>query len=195
MSHKLELEFPPTKPVENVYSDIPTIPSQEVKIQEEIELGISKVKVGDEIYCSKSVHRKLDTTSFKREIDILRASTHPNIVHLKYLVTIDGMIEAMLLQYVENARVMVDVKEVSASQFTRWTTELLNTISYLHEKKLVWGDVKPGNVLIREDNSIVLIDFGGGFTEGWVDYAKCGTIEGDLEGYHKIVEFLREKIM
>jgi Ser/Thr protein kinase RdoA (MazF antagonist) len=41
-------------------------------------------------------------------------------------------------------------------------------IGYLHNKGRVWGDAKPDNVLIRENGDVVLIDFGGGFTLGWV---------------------------
>ena len=78
----------------------------------------------DKIYCSKSIHRQLDVTCFKREIDVLRDSSHPNIVHLEYIVIIYGKIEAILLEYVHNARVMVDIEEISMAQFDQWTNKL-----------------------------------------------------------------------
>lgn len=35
-----------------------------------------------------------------------------------------------------------------------------------------------------------LIDFGGGWTDGWVDQDKQGTMEGDDQAVRKIVEAL-----
>jgi hypothetical protein len=36
-----------------------------------------------------------------------------------------------------------------------------------------------------------VVDFGGGFTEGWVEKSHINTIEGDLAGLVKIEELLR----
>ncbi|KAI3339027.1 hypothetical protein F4824DRAFT_457922 [Ustulina deusta] len=36
----------------------------------------------------------------------------------------------------------------------------------------------------------LLIDFGGGFTEGWVSEELAGTVEGDEEAVKKMVDFL-----
>ena len=64
---------------------------------------------------------------------------------------------------------------------------------YLHSNNLVWGDAKPGNVLIREDGSVVLIDFGGGHTKDWVDHKNYETVQGDWQGYDRTVEFLKTR--
>jgi len=44
--------------------------------------------------------------------------------------------------------------------------------------------------MIDNNNDAWLIDLGGGYTEGWVDEDKAGSIEGDLQGVTKIVEHL-----
>lgn len=36
-----------------------------------------------------------------------------------------------------------------------------------------------------------LIDFGGGWTEGWISQELAGTVEGDELAVKKIFEFLR----
>lgn len=41
------------------------------------------------------------------------------------------------------------------------------------------------NVLIDRKNDAWLTDFGPGYTEGWVDKSKVGTVEGDIQGLAK----------
>jgi hypothetical protein len=52
--------------------------------------------------------------------------------------------------------------------------------------------VKAANVLIDKDNNAWIIDFGGGYTEGWVDRDKAGTVEGDLQGLANIMDFISD---
>lgn len=54
----------------------------------------------------------------------------------------------------------------------------------------VLGDVKPDNVLIDTQDDAYIIDFGGGYTRGWVDKELANTAEGDLQGLQRISEFL-----
>jgi len=191
MSHDLELEYPPSKPVKNEYPSIRTVPYQE----EEIRYGISKAKFAGQVYCVKSVHRHLDVICFQREIRILKECVHPNIVSLNALVTDgEGDVEGMLLDYIPNATALSDVELLSQEECNRWIKEISDALEYLHAKDLVWGDVKPANVLIR-DGSAVLIDFGGasGFTEGCIDHRTAGTVEGGQERFEMIVNFLQER--
>lgn len=193
--HHRHLKYPPTEPIKNEYPDVDTVSSADVQTLEEIDSDILKVKVGTEIYCLKSVHRNPHESSFDREIKMLRACSHPNIIHLVCLVTDkDSKVEAMLLEYIPNARQLSEIESLSRAQYVQWTEEIQNAIQYLHYNDLVWGDAKPGNVLIRDNNSVVLIDFEGGYTEGWVDSAISGTREGDLQGCERIVQYLEAKL-
>lgn len=72
----------------------------------------------------------------------------------------------------------------------RWAKQVMEAVKQLHNAGLVWGDVKPDNVLIDANNDAWLIDFGGGYTEGWVEKDLADTIEGDLQGLSKILEYL-----
>ena len=40
----------------------------------------------------------------------------------------------------------------------------------------------------------MLIDFGGGYTNGWVDETNSDTVRGDLQGLENITLFMREKV-
>ena len=67
-------------------------------------------------------------------------------------------------------------------------------VAYLHEKGLVWGDAKGGNVLVDGQGGAILVDFGGGYTVGWVDADIHGTRAGDLQGLERIIEMIKNKV-
>jgi hypothetical protein len=67
-----------------------------------------------------------------------------------------------------------------------WYKVIVDTVTALHEVGIIWGDVKPDNIMIDRDNKAWVIDFGGGYTEGWVDEDKQQTVEGDLQGLQRI---------
>lgn len=48
----------------------------------------------------------------------------------------------------------------ATSQVIKWLTEILDAVSCLHDSDLSHNDIKGNNVLISEDNSAVLSDFG-----------------------------------
>lgn len=67
---------------------------------------------------------------------------------------------------------------------------MTRTLEWLHKANIIWGDVKAANVLIDVNENAWLIDFGGGYTRGWVEKNHMETIEGDLEGLSKIKDLL-----
>lgn len=74
---------------------------------------------------------------------------------------------------------------------SRWTTQVGDTLAQLHDAGLVWGDAKPDNVLVDRHDDAWIIDFGGGYTQGWVERGLAGTREGDVQALGRIVEFIR----
>lgn len=75
----------------------------------------------------------------------------------------------------------------------KWADQLTASLDLLHLAGVIWGDVKPANVLVDKNDDIWMIDFGGGYTRGWVDREIAGTVEGDKRGLQKIRGFLLEK--
>ena len=61
----------------------------------------------------------------------------------------------------------------------RWDMQVIRTLDCLYEADIIWGDVKRANVLIDVNENAWLIDFGGGYTRGWVEKSHMETIEGD----------------
>ncbi|RSL88714.1 hypothetical protein CEP52_015122 [Fusarium oligoseptatum] len=79
---------------------------------------------------------------------------------------------------------------IATEKKQKWISQIRESVQLLHEQGLVWGDAKPYNVVIDEKDDAWLIDFGGGFTAGWVDSQLVETIEGDEKALDRIAEFL-----
>jgi len=81
--------------------------------------------------------------------------------------------------------------EVPSALKEKWVAQIEHTVAELHKNDIIWGDAKPENVLIDEDDNAWVIDFGGGFTSPWVEYENRQSREGDLLALARI----REKLL
>ena len=52
-------------------------------------------------------------------------------------------------------------KMSSALLKRRWADQISRSVGYLHERGIIWGDVKAGNVLIDKNDDTWVINFGG----------------------------------
>lgn len=68
--------------------------------------------------------------------------------------------------------------------------DLNESIQLLNKQGLIWGDGKPSNIIIDEQDDAWLIDFGGGYTDGWVDKELSETVEGDEQALAEITKLL-----
>ncbi|KAF7517122.1 hypothetical protein G7054_g13903 [Neopestalotiopsis clavispora] len=104
--------------------------------------------------------------------------------------------ELISLQKISNkhstAGALFQVMEEPVSKELRgkWKKQIRKTVEQLHEIGVVWGDGKPCNVIIDNNQDAWLIDFGGGFTDGWVDEKLQNTVDGDSQAVQKITEYL-----
>lgn len=101
-----------------------------------------------------------------------------------------GTILGLLLRHVgpESRTLRRALKQETSSYLrNQWIEQLTMTLKELHAAGIVWGDAKAENVLIDGDNNAWIIDFGGGFTAGWVDEELANTVKGDQQGLSRIV--------
>ncbi|RMD42246.1 hypothetical protein DV735_g2914, partial [Chaetothyriales sp. CBS 134920] len=80
--------------------------------------------------------------------------------------------------------------DTSSTQRRLWERQIEQAIASLHERGIVWRDVKPSNVVIDKAADAWLVDFGGSWTDGWVDEELAETVQGDLQGLRRLNEFL-----
>lgn len=86
---------------------------------------------------------------------------------------------------------MID-SSIPQSKRNRWAEESQRMVQVLHSKNIVWGDAKADNFVVDKNEKLWMIDFGGSYTEGWVDPELMETKEGDDMGVDKIEEALRD---
>ncbi|KAK8116339.1 hypothetical protein PG984_012841 [Apiospora sp. TS-2023a] len=104
-----------------------------------------------------------------------------------------GRIIGLLREWVEGCCLGgIDITMKSTMTRHKWVSQIRRTVNQLHKIGVIWGDGKANNVIIDIENNAWLIDFGGGFTKGWVDEEFANTIEGDKQAIMKIVQLLNQ---
>ncbi|KAH8742721.1 hypothetical protein F5883DRAFT_530613 [Diaporthe sp. PMI_573] len=85
---------------------------------------------------------------------------------------------------------VIKSESLGGSVKDKWKRQVTVTVEALHRAGIIWGDAKASNILVDTDGDAWVTDFGGGYTERWVDRDKAGTIEGDLQGLRAIIDFV-----
>jgi serine/threonine-protein kinase RIO1 len=178
--------------------------AKDIQVFEEIETPghITRVLVDGQEMCCKS--RDPFNWSTEREIDCLQkieqSQRSIHVPKLTGLVTSedDGQIIGILEEYIPTDREKLStLQDVDASAITgerrkKWGEQIKEMVDVLHEIGVVWGDGKPANVLIHKSTDDAwLIDFGGSWTDGWVDKELRETREGDEQAVKRILDFLQ----
>lgn len=102
-----------------------------------------------------------------------------------------GCVIGFLREWVPGFRLRnISITSTPENRRQMWARQIAETVHHLHNIGVIWGDGKASNVIIDDEDIAWLIDFGGGFTEGWVPEELAGTVEGDEEAVKKIADFL-----
>ncbi|MBO4468226.1 MAG: Stk1 family PASTA domain-containing Ser/Thr kinase, partial [Clostridia bacterium] len=99
---------------------------------------------------------------FKNESRAISMLSHPNIVKV-YDVSFGDLIQYIVMEYISG----VTLKEyIEHKGCLRWkdavyfTIQILKALQHAHDKGIVHRDVKPQNIMVLQDGSIKVTDFG-----------------------------------
>lgn len=115
----------------------------------------------------------------KAEKEILSRIAHPFIVSL-YSSFQDDCMLYMLMEYVIGGELFTQLRKVGrfgndTSRF--YAAEIVLALAYLHEKNIVYRDLKPENLLIDKDGHMKITDFGFAKVVRDRTWTLCGTPE------------------
>lgn len=108
------------------------------------------------------IENEADFTRIQREIHILRKLRHPHIVQLFEILESDSKIY-LIMEYVGGGELfqrIVKQKRLQESEAAHHYLQILEAIEYLHAHKIAHRDLKPENLLLTENHSIKVVDFG-----------------------------------
>jgi eukaryotic-like serine/threonine-protein kinase len=120
--------------------------------------GVVVLKVTPAIRKETGIDQSMER--FLQEFEILRGVMHPNVVRIVDLgVTDDHLYLAM--EYFAKGDLRKRMSEgVTARESLTYARDLALALQAIHEVGILHRDLKPGNVMLRDDGSIALIDFG-----------------------------------
>jgi Tfp pilus assembly protein PilF/predicted Ser/Thr protein kinase len=98
---------------------------------------------------------------FLREARACSKINHPNIITVYAAGEEDGM-PYMAMEFIDGRTLREVVKEgpIDWRTAVRWTVNLLDALSRLHDEGIVHRDLKPENIMVTSDRVIKLMDFG-----------------------------------
>jgi serine/threonine protein kinase len=99
---------------------------------------------------------------FRNERQVLANFDHPNIARiLDGGDTTDGM-PFYVMEYVEGRPLdrYCDEEKLSLNDRLRLYIKLCDAVHYLHQNQVIHRDLKPGNVMVANDGTVKLLDFG-----------------------------------
>lgn len=98
------------------------------------------------------------------ETNMLKMLNHPNLPSIIDVIEEDDTL-LIVMDYIEGVTLKTRIEERGAQsqeEVIDWALQLCDVLSYLHsqEKPIIYRDMKPGNIMLKPNGDLVLIDFG-----------------------------------
>ena len=99
---------------------------------------------------------------FKNESKAIAMLSHPNIVNV-YDVSFGDLIQYIVMEYIEGITLKEFIEKEGSLRWkdaVHFTIQILKGLQHAHDNGIVHRDVKPQNIMVLEDGTIKVTDFG-----------------------------------
>ncbi|TFY74494.1 hypothetical protein EWM64_g9518, partial [Hericium alpestre] len=130
-----------------------------------VKLGLH-MKWGEEVAVKlikrNNVEAAVRMGKVEREIAVLKALKHPNIVHLYEVVETDKYI-GIILDYASGGELFDHIlahRYLKEKDACKLFSQLVSGVWYIHRRKIVHRDLKLENLLLDRNRNVIITDFG-----------------------------------
>ncbi len=122
----------------------------------------------------KMEHNARQIRLFVNEMTALSLLSHPNIVQV-YNTAITNSTKYIIMEYVEGITLKKHIDHRGAlpeREVLYYATQILSALDYIHSKNIVHCDIKPQNIILLQNGSIKVADFGIARLDAMLDRSK-----------------------
>lgn len=128
------------------------------KAYDNIDDRIVAVKILKEEFLANEEFRR----RFKNESKAIAVLSHPNIVKV-YDVSFGDRLQYIVMEYVEGITLKEYIEQqkvINWKEAVHFVSQILLALQHAHDKGIVHRDIKPQNIMLLQDGTIKVTDFG-----------------------------------
>jgi len=84
---------------------------------------------------------------------------HKHILKPKHFNVVDSR-PYMIMKFISGCTIQEKLHSLNQLEVNKIITQIGDALSYIHQKNIIHGDIKPNNILVSEDGEYLLSDFG-----------------------------------
>lgn len=128
------------------------------KAYDNIDDRIVAVKILKEEFLANEEFRR----RFKNESKAIAVLSHPNIVKV-YDVSFGDRLQYIVMEYIEGITLKEYIEQqkiINWKETVHFVSQILLALQHAHDKGIVHRDIKPQNIMLLQDGTIKVTDFG-----------------------------------
>ena len=123
-----------------------------------------------EIRLGEKFRNETMTGLFRNEMNIMKNLHHPGLPSVYDVIQDDNRL-FIIMTYIEGESLDHLIRRQGAQeqqQVVEWGKQLCDILMYLHSHNppIIYGDLKPSNIMLNPSGQLILIDFGSSFELG-----------------------------